>query len=248
MTHAQERDDIRLYVDVALSDGASIEATPQQAHYLRNVMRLGEGDQVALFNGTDGEWLAAVLPEGRRGARLQLQRQTRPQVGVSDLWLLFAPVKRNGTDFIVQKATELGVSRLQPVLTENTDVTRVNLDRMETTAIEAAEQCRRLTVPEVGSPLPLPVLLDRWSADRRLMFCDEGRTGEPLATALQAEAAAGPWAILIGPEGGFTEGERRRLADQVGMIPVHLGPRILRAETAAAAAIACWQSLRGDWR
>ncbi len=248
MTRAQERDDIRLHVETALGDGASIEATPQQAHYLRNVMRLGEGDTVALFNGADGEWLASVVPDGRRGARLQILRQTRPQEADSDLWLLFAPVKRNAIDFIVQKATELGIAKLQPVLTENTDVTRVNLDRMHVTAIEAAEQSRRLTVPEVGAPLPLASLLDRWSADRRLMFCDEIRTGAPMASTFGDEPGTGPWAILIGPEGGFTEGERRRIADLDGVVPVHLGPRILRAETAAVAAIACWQAMCGDWR
>jgi len=248
MTRATGSRTVRLFVHEPLDEGEEIEAGPAQAHYLRNVMRLGPGDSVALFNGRDGEWLATVAPSGRRGCRLAVARKLREQYSEPDLWLLFAPVKRARIDFVAQKATELGVSALRPVFTRHTDVTRVNVERLRANAVEAAEQCERLTIPSVEPPAALDDALASWPADRPILLCDESLGGVPIREALEEIAPGSAGAVLTGPEGGFAEEERQWLAGLPMVRPVHVGPRILRTETAAVAALACWQALVGDWR
>lgn len=241
------RPKIRLYVphDLAADRQIAIDGNP--AHYLIHVMRCAPGDEVAAFNGRDGEWRAVIAAIGKRDCELRPAECLRPQADGPDLWLLFAPVKRAGTDFLVQKATELGVAVLQPVQTRRTVAERVNLDRFRATAIEAAEQSGRLTVPAVREMAPLSDLLDAWPAGRRLLFCDEGGAA-PSAVATLAGAPAGDWAVLVGPEGGFEAGERDRLRGEAFVAPVSLGPRILRAETAALVALTLWQGILGDCR
>ncbi len=217
-----------------------------QAHYLHHVMRLKAGDELALFNGRDGEWRGRVAGFGKGGCSIAVSAQLRAQETEPDLWLVFAPLKRARIDYLAQKATELGVTALRPVITRLTAVSRVNIDRLRANAVEAAEQCGRLAVPEVFAPVSLSALLADWSADRRLLFCDE-RGGTPVAYALQG-APSGPWAVLAGPEGGFTAAERRQLRDLPFVTAVGLGPRMLRAETAALAALSLWQAHLGDWR
>jgi 16S rRNA (uracil1498-N3)-methyltransferase len=239
---------IRLYVDQPLAEGQSVDLTREQAHYLFGVMRQGEGADVALFNGRDGEWVARVAEAGKRGGRLECLRQARPLILPPDLWLLFAPIKKARTDFIVEKAVELGVSRIQPVQTDFTNSERIRQDRLQAHAVEAAEQCGATAVPQVADLERLDRLLARWPQGRRLMFCDEGRAGQGPALATLTGETAGPWAILIGPEGGFSEPERGRLASLPFAVAAPLGPRILRADTAAVAAITLWQATLGDWR
>lgn len=238
---------VRLYVEAPLSQGAGVEATPGQAHYLLHVMRARAGDHVSLFNGRDGEWLALIAQATKRDCSLVCERQTRAQEGTPDFWLCFAPIKKTPADYVAQKATELGVSMLQPVMTRRTIVSRVNLERLRTNAIEAAEQSDRATVPEVREPVPLEKLLAMWAPARRLLFCDEAGDAPPIAEALRA-AASGAWAVLTGPEGGFDPAERAAIRSHGFVIPVSLGPRVLRADTAALAAVAVWQALCGDWR
>ncbi len=236
----------RLFVEAPLEAGGTTELPTEQAHFLRNVLRLAPGAPVALFNGRDGEWLGRVAVLGKSSGSVALERQLQPQSQPADLWLLFAPIKRGRVDFLVEKATELGVSVLQPVWTRRTVVERVNLDRLRAHAVEAAEQTGRLDVPELREPLALDRLIDTWPQDRRLMLCDEsGRS--PLVTEALAKAAPGPWAILTGPEGGFTETELDGLRKLPFVCGVGLGPRILRADTAALAALAVFQAIRGDW-
>ena len=237
----------RLYVSTDLAGGLSVELQPAQAHYIRNVLRLGPGDAVALFNGRDGEWLGRIDDMGKGRCSLTLHQQSRTQAPEGDLWLVFAPIKRARIDFLVEKATELGVSELRPVYTGRTNVERVNLDRLRANAVESAEQTERLTVPEVREPERLEQLLSRWPAQRRLLLCDESGASPPIAAALQG-AAMGPWAVLVGPEGGFTETELDGLKKLPFVCPVGLGPRVLRADTAALAALAAFQALIGDWR
>lgn len=237
---------IRLFVGADLSAGACVAPSTGQAHYLLNVMRCRAGERIALFNGRDGEWQARIVSADRRGCTLQVETRERVQGAAADLWLLFAPVKRARIDFIVEKATELGVAVLQPVTTRRTVVTRVPLARLGAAAVEAAEQSRRLDVPEVRPARPLGALLADWPAGRRLLFCDETGRGRPVAQAL-AEQSSGPWAALIGPEGGFAVEEHQALAACAQAVPVSLGPRILRSDTAAVAALAVLQALRGDW-
>lgn len=244
---AQGRAKIRLFVGRPLGQGAVVEAAAAQAHYLLNVMRLGPGARVLLFNGVDGEWEAEIAQAGRRSVRLLCRGRVRPQAGAPDLWLLFAPLRKARTDFIVEKATELGVARLLPVATARTRGERVNLARLEAHAIEAAEQSGRLDLPTIAAPAPLERILADWDGNRRLFFCDESGTAPPMATTLAA-LPPGPAAILVGPEGGFEAGERESLVGRPGVHPVGLGPRILRAETAALAAVALWQAAHGDWR
>jgi len=241
----------RLFVEDALTSGAQLALPSGQAHYLRNVLRRGLGDAVRLFNGRDGEWLATITALGRSDASVVVESRLRAQAAESDIWLLFAPVKRGPLDFLVQKAVELGVSSLRPVTTRYTDVTRVNSDRMRATALEAAEQCGRLTLPHIAALQPLNRVLADWPADRRLLVCAESGRAAPLLDVLADVSPQGPppgWALLIGPEGGFAPEE----LDAFGKLPfvtaVNLGPRILRAETAALAALACWQATQGDWR
>jgi 16S rRNA (uracil1498-N3)-methyltransferase len=238
---------IRLYVACDLASGAEVVLDASQAHYLFTVMRLERGAGVLVFNGRDGEWRAEVVEAGRRGGRLVAREPGAPQRRPPDLWLLFAPVKKARTDSIVEKATELGAARIQPVFTRLTNAERLRADRLRAHAVEAAEQCGGTYVPEVEAPVKLGALLDGWDAGRRLMFCDEARSARPAAEALGA-AGAGPWAVLIGPEGGFAPEEAERLRALPYVTPATLGPRILRADTAAAAALAVWQATLGDWR
>ena len=251
---AQADAKIRLFVDVSLGPGAEVALTREQAHYLFAVMRLGPGAAVLLFNGRDGEWRSEVAEAGKRGGTLVCRERTRPQADAPDLWLAFAPVKKARTDFIVEKATELGCRRILPVLTRHTQAERVKTDRLRAHAVEAAEQCGRLSVPDVAEPLTLTAFMDemRESAPpRRLLFCDESGAG-PAALAALGDAAEdgaepGPWVVLIGPEGGFDPEERAWLAGHPSALPVSLGPRILRADTAAVAALTLWQATLGDW-
>jgi len=237
----------RLFVDTDLAAGMSVGVSPSQAHYLSQVLRLKAGAKVALFNGRDGEWIARIDGAGRGWCSLSVDIQSRRQVTEPDLWLAFAPIKRARIDFIAQKATELGVSRMVPMMTRYTQVARVNTERLLANAIEAAEQCGRLTVPTVSEPTALADLLAGWPPDRRILLCDE-RGDAPSALDALSGAAAAPWAILIGPEGGFHPDERETLRSLPQSTPISLGPRILRADTAVVSAISVWQALAGDWR
>lgn len=236
-----------LYVEAPLGAGARVEPTPAQVHYLLHVMRAKTGDRLSLFNGRDGEWAAVLSEAGKRVCALVCDREIAAQTEVPDLWFVFAPVKKTPADYVAQKATELGVRVLQPVLTQRTVVRRVNTDRLRANAMEAAEQSGRLTVPEVRAPVALEKLLTAWPADRLLLFCDEAGEAPPIAHALQA-APAGSWAILTGPEGGFDPAERALIRATRFAVPVSLGRRILRADTAGLAALAVWQAMKGDWR
>ena len=237
----------RLLVDDALTAGTVVALDSDRAHYLRNVLRLKLGDRVALFNGRDGEWGAGIAGLGKRAASLEVVERTRPQETEADIWLAFAPIKRARIDFIAQKATELGATGLWPVFTKFTAMERVNLDRLRANAIEAAEQCGRLSVPEVWEPVRFDKLLDAWPADRRLICCDETGGGAPILDAAR-DAGPGPAGLLIGPEGGLAKEELDRLDKTPNVCRVSLGPRILRADTAALAALVCWQAAVGDWR
>ncbi len=249
---------VRLYVDHPLGPGQPVALSGDQAHYLFAVMRLARGDAVLVFNGRDGEWRAVVEEAGRRAGIVICADQTRPLRLPPDLWLMFAPLKKARTDFIVEKAAELGAARILPVITRHTNADRIRQDRLQAHAVEAAEQCGGTFVPEVAELQTLDRLLDRWPADRRILWCDEHLAGRSSAlTDLIAgssddarqggRAAAGPWAILIGPEGGFAETEQARLRAMPQAVPVSLGPRILRADTAAVAALTLWQATLGDW-
>lgn len=232
----------RLYVEQQLAAGATLTLDGAAANYLGNVLRLGEGAQVKLFDDLTGEWLAKIKEAGKKRLSLQIVAHLRPREPVPDLWLLFAPIKRGRIDWIAEKATELGIARLVPVLTRRTIVERVNVERLRAHAVEAAEQCERTALPEVVQPQKLDTLLRAWPAERALLFADE-RGGAPLG----ASAGPGPAAILIGPEGGFTDEERAAIRALPSARPVSLGPRILRADTAAIAAIALWMNHAGDW-
>ena len=233
----------RLYVTGDLGPNVAVTLDEGQAHYLLHVLRAKAGNRVALFNGRDGEWLAEIAQVGKRGVTANCLKQTEPQAGTPDVWLCFAPVKKTPSDYLVQKAAELGVSVLQPVYTRRTIVTRINEERMAANAIEAAEQSARLTVPKIRGALDFDKLLAGWPKERTLYFCDEGGDAQPLAKA----AKGGPAAILTGPEGGFDPAERATLRALPFVVPVTLGPRILRADTAALAALSVWQSVAGDW-
>jgi 16S rRNA (uracil1498-N3)-methyltransferase len=238
---------IRLFVAHGLGPGASVILSSEQSHYLLRVMRGAEGDNVLLFNGRDGEWRARITGTNKRACELVCVENTLLQREVPDIWLVFAPVKRTPTDYLTQKATELGVRVLQPVLTHRTIARRVNLERMRANAIEAAEQSGRLTIPDLCAPADLGKILAEWPAGRRLIFCDEAGDAPPLADALSRGEGADGWALLTGPEGGFDDEERAAIRRQPFVVPVTLGPRIMRADTAALAALAIWQAMRGDW-
>jgi 16S rRNA (uracil1498-N3)-methyltransferase len=236
----------RLFVIEPLFDGARLVLDEMQSHHLAVVLRAAAGDGVHVFNGKDGEWRGVVSQIAKGTVSLRIDTKTAEQADVPDLHLLVAPVKRTPLDYLVQKATELGVARIQPVITRRTIVDRVNADRMRANAIGAAEQSGRLTVPDIAEPVALQKLFANWPSARRIMFCDEGGNAQPAAGAL-AEAGRGPWAILTGPEGGFDPAEREMIRALSFVVPVSLGPRIMRADTAALAAIALWQSTLGDW-
>ncbi|WOI31902.1 16S rRNA (uracil(1498)-N(3))-methyltransferase [Tritonibacter scottomollicae] len=237
---------VRLYVDHPLGAGQTVPLDRDQAHYLFGVMRLAVGARVALFNGRDGEWQAEVAEASKRSGVLSCVEQSKPLQVPPDLWLIFAPIKKARTDFIVEKAAEMGAARILPVGTEFTNSERIRQDRLQAHAVEAAEQCGGTYVPEVADLQKLSGLLDHWPAERQLMFCDEAEVGQQLfLDVTQGEGQA--WAILIGPEGGFSPAERKRLHGMAQSHVVSLGPRILRADTAAVAAMTLWQQKLGDW-
>jgi len=245
----------RLYVEAPLAAGAAFSLDRGQSNYLRNVLRRKTGDPVLVFNGRDGEWRARLETAGRKGATLAVDEQTRPQTAPGDLHYLFAPLKQARLDYLVQKAVELGASRLQPVLTRHGQLARINLDRIRANAIEAAEQCGILSLPEIVAPIALERLLSEWIPERLMVFCDEeAPVRDPVAVLEQARdttpAALGPLAItlLVGPEGGFSEDERAGLLKLPNLVRLSLGPRILRADTAAVAVLALVQATLGDWR
>ncbi len=236
---------IRLFVDQPLGAGQVIALNEAQANYLFNVMRLGVGASVLVFDGQNGEWRAEVAEAGKRKGLLVCAEQTAPLRMPPDLWLLFAPIKKARTDFIVEKATELGAARIIPVQTRFTNADRIRVDKLRLHAVEAAEQCGGTFVPQVDDVLPLAKLLADWPAERRILWCNEHLAG--VAQALPKSGEAGPWAVLIGPEGGFAQEEQDRLAAMPHVVQASLGPRILRADTAAVAALTLWQAHLGDW-
>jgi 16S rRNA (uracil1498-N3)-methyltransferase len=237
----------RLHIADDLREGAEVTLGREQSHYLLDVMRLGEGDAVLLFNGRHGEWLARLSGGSRKAARLVAERCTRPQPETPTLELLFAPLKHARLDYMVQKAVEMGVGRLSPVITQHTQVSRLNLDRMQANAVEAAEQCGVLSVPEIVPERRLGAVLGSWDSTRTLVFCDEEASLSEGLDALRATSGR-PVSVLIGPEGGFSQEERAQLLGLPGVVRLSLGPRILRADTAAVAALAVVQSTVGDWR
>jgi 16S rRNA (uracil1498-N3)-methyltransferase len=240
----------RLYIDQPFAAGAVLTLDRGQTHYLADVLRLKPGQSVLAFNGRDGEWRGVFALVSRHSASLTLDAQTRSQTGPTDVHYLFAPLKRSRLDYVVQKAVEMGASRLQPVLTRHTQAERVNLERMRANIVEAAEQCGILTVPAAGEPLPLPAAVAALEPGRLIVFCDEAA---PVADPVQALKAARtepprPLAVLIGPEGGFSDDERDMLLARPDHLRLALGPRIMRADTAAVAALALVQAVLGDWR
>ena len=233
----------RLFVRTPLAEGASVELDVGQANYLGNVMRLGPGAELLVFDGMSGEWLARIADVGKKRMTLAVERRTREPETIPDVWLAFAPVKRAQTDWLVEKATELGVARLQPVMTQRTVAERVKLERLESIAIEAAEQCGRTRLPDILEPVTLKQLLGSRDEARPVYFADEAG-GDPLRTSFRP----GPALILTGPEGGFTDDERTGIRSAPNSMAISLGPRILRAETAALAALAGFMAVAGDWR
>ncbi len=241
----QPRPRARLHAQADLT-GAGARLEGGQAHYLRNVLRLPAGSVVALFNARDGEYAAEIAAYGKHSVDFAIRAQRRAPMREPDLWLVFAPIKRAHLDFVAEKATELGVSALWPVITRHTIVERVNEDRLRATATEAAEQSERLGVPEVKPCVTLSQALANWPKDRNIVLCDEGGGGNAIAAVLAKEDLTKPWAILTGPEGGFAAEELDMLRKRADVRPVGLGPRVLRADTAAIAAIAVFQSLAPD--
>ena len=237
---------IRLYVTADLAPGVAVALDHGQSHYLASVMRRAVGDEVLVFNGRDGEWRAPIEVLGKRGVIVRPTVQERSQALGPDLDLVVALVKRARVETIVEKAAELGARRVRLVITERTNAERTRLDRLAAIAAEAAEQTGRLDVPEVVEPVKLQRLIEGWEAPRRLLFCDEAGDAKPALQAL-GEAPSGPWAILIGPEGGFSPAEREALRNLPYATPATLGPRILRADTAAISALTLWQAVQGDW-
>jgi 16S rRNA (uracil1498-N3)-methyltransferase len=248
-----EKAKIRLFVEAELAPSAVLTPSPAQAHYLTAVMRLEGGGRVGVFNGRDGEWAARIVAADHGRCTLRVESRLRPQAETAGPWLAFAPLKKDATDFLVIKATELGVSRLVPVFTRFTAARRVNRDRLSANAVEAAEQCGRLTVPAIAEPAALDRLVADWPPDRTLFVCDGGDRSRGLPSLLRPSAAAfpepssSPPGFLIGPEGGLAAGELDALAPLPFVKLASLGPRTLRAETAAVVALACWQALAGDW-
>lgn len=237
---------IRLFVDEPLGEGQSLSLSKDKAHYLTGVMRQKTGAFVAVFNGKDGEWQAKLVEAGKRKAVLVCTEQSKPQKYPPDLWLYFAPIKKVRTDFIVEKAAELGAAKICPVQTDFTNAERIRQDRLQAHAVEAAEQCGETYVPPVEDLQKLSAVLASWPSDRKLLFCDETLVD---ATTNGLTGAKGEkWAILIGPEGGFSDAEIAKLRTMKSTQPISLGPRVLRADTAAVAALTLWQDAMGDWR
>jgi 16S rRNA (uracil1498-N3)-methyltransferase len=238
----------RIFLDAPLAAGGEVLLDRDQANYLRNVLRLRPGDEVLVFNGHDGEWQASLSSSGKRTASAAIRARVREQPPKGDLQFLFAPLKHARLDYMVQKAVEMGASLLQPVMTRHTQVARINLDRMRANVIEAAQQCGILAVPDVAEPMPLDRIAD--GADRPLIFCDESAdSADPVAALKAARLIPGqPFAVLIGPEGGFADDERTALLKRSKVVRIALGPRILRADTAAVAALTLVQAVLGDWR
>ncbi len=243
----------RLHVEAHIEKGTSVGLDHAGAHFLRSVLRLKPGAMLAVFNGQDGEWLARIDGIGKGWCSLEvieLRRRPEPE---PDLWLVFAPIKRARLDFVAEKAVELGCSLLQPVFTRYTDVSRVNSERLTANAREAAEQCERMSLPAVREVVAIDELMASWPPERRILLCAESGSAQPIAEVLQdiragdGDAGRGPWAVMTGPEGGFTKGELDALTKLPFVTPVGLGPRILRADTAAVSALACWQAVLGDW-
>lgn len=236
----------RLYVDAPLSAGASLKADKDQFNYLVNVLRMPQGSTILLFNGRDGEWSTELVFDGRKKLLLRADRQTRAQPDAADLHYLFAPLKQARLDYTVQKAVEMGAGIIQPVLTHHTQSTRINAQRLERNAIEAAEQCGILSIPNCREPIKLASVLESWEPDRRLIYCDEAADTHNPLPALNAIVER-KLALLIGPEGGFSDEERVLLRSCQYVTAIPLGPRILRADTAAVAAMAVLQATIGDW-
>lgn len=236
----------RLFVEATIEQGSAIDANADQFNYLANVLRMGDGSEILIFNGRDGEWKARLSFPSRKRLLLTAIEPTRPQPTPSDLHFLFAPLKVGRMDYLVQKAVEMGAGLLQPVMTQHVQGKIANLDRLKANVIEAAEQCGILGIPAVAEPVRLSDLLDRWPKDRRIIYCDEGDAGQnPLPLLLRIEEKH--LALLVGPEGGFSEEERSRLRSLDFVTAIPLGPRILRADTAAVAALAVIQATVGDW-
>ena len=238
----------RLYLPAALAEGGVAALDAAQTHRLRHVLRLAAGAAVAGFNARDGEFLCRVAELGRGGGMLAVERRLREAMPSADLWLLFAPIKRLRLDWLIEKGTELGVAAFVPVMTARTQPERLNQERLTAHAVAAAEQSERLSVPEMRQPAPLAATLAAWPHERRLVVCDETGGGAPIAAALAGLPPGAPAALLIGPEGGFAETELDALRKLPFVTTVGLGPRVLRAETAALAALAAFQAIAGDWR
>ena len=247
-----ERVVTRLYVKDSLSDGATVGLDAPAAHYLRSVLRLATGAPIGLFNEQDGEWLGVIDGLGKGWCSLRIHEQRRVPSAEPDIWLVFAPIKRSRIDFLAEKAGELGCSRILPVFTRYTDVKRINRERLAAHARESAQQCERLSVTEVDDAVGLDKLIENWPSERRLLVCAEFGNAQPIAQVLtdllanEPDAGQQPWAVLIGPEGGFAEEELEALRRLPYVTPIGLGPRVLRADTAAVAALSCWQAILGD--
>ncbi|HEX4710594.1 16S rRNA (uracil(1498)-N(3))-methyltransferase [Phenylobacterium sp.] len=239
---------IRLFIPHDLAPGAELALDPGQSRYLAAVMRQAVGDEVLLFNGRDGEWRAKISAIGKRAVAVRAEAPARPQATGPDLDLVVALVKRGRMETIVEKAAELGARRVRLVVTERTNADRARVERLSAIATEAAEQTGRLDVPQIVEPVKLEQMIAGWEAGRRLLFCDEAGDAEPILQALSSQADGEPWAILIGPEGGFSPRERALLRALPYATPASLGPRILRADTAAISALSLWQAALGDWR
>lgn len=236
----------RLYVQHDLREGASLSLESDQAHYVQHVLRHKAGESLRLFNNHNGEWLARIDHLHKKKAELLVTEQLSAPLAVPDVWVLFAPIKYGKIDFLMQKVTELGAARIQPVMTDHTIVHRINYERLHANAVEAAQQCERTHIPEITEAVNLPQLLAEWPEDRTLIYADESGSGEP-ASVLYAGDKPQKWAILIGPEGGFSSAEHALIQKQKYAKPIGLGPRILRADTAALTLLAITQCAWGDW-
>lgn len=238
---------IRLFLDAELKPEVEVDLSEKMSHYLVNVMRCVQGDEIRCFNSSDGEFLCQITQQDKKKSVIKVGKQLRLPEPAGNLWLVFAPLKKDKTDFVIEKAVELGVSKIIPVLTKFTNTDKIKIERFRAQAIEAAEQCERLSIPEISEAVELDRLLKDWNESRILFFMDERRKGEPIVQAFKGKAGC-PAAVLIGPEGGFSEDEAEKLTKQKFVKNVSLGPRILRAETAAAASLAVWQATEGDWK